>query len=914
MKKFLKITLITILTILAVALLAPMFLTGKISEIVKREANNMLTAKLDFEELDISLIRHFPNASVSLDNLTIVSGVEPFVGDTIVAADRISIVVNLASIFKESGFEVKRILLDKPYIHGEKSAAGEVNWDIMKVAEESAESAESEPTEESEKSEPSAFRLALKDVSIEDAELHYDDDSTKMHAAISPLNLTLSGDFSAAQSQLKLNTLAQNVLFEAEGMKIANGVEMELNADINADLERDLFILNDNTFRINAIEMRLDGHASLMEQGVEVDLKLDSNDVKFRDVLSLVPMFYTNQFKDLKADGELKLAAWAKGIMAQGSLPAFEITLDVKDGMFRYSSLPKSVTDINISAKLENGGGTVDATRLDIPNFGLKMGGNSLKATLSASTHVSDLQFATTAAGKLNLGAIKEVYPLADTISLKGVITADISLGGRLSHLTSKQLDRMHASGTLSIDDVNLRLKGMPEIDVYRITTSVSPSALTLGECRIKVGVSDISANGQLSNYLGWALRDDVLGGRLYINSTLLDMNELMRLTGSDTSTQTTPSEEPTSEDAPTSTTSSLKIPKNLDLVMQTSLKRVLFQKMEISDFVGNITVKDGVASLSKLVMNALGGSLSASGSYGTITKSEKPQLLLNAEVKEASFARTFQELEFIQRLIPIFEKTGGNFSMKFDMTGSINEDMSIDYPTLNASGEVSSKNIQLANVPIFNALSSKLNTSSLQQSLEGKLIVIEFSVNKGHITTKPFDLQFGSTKVNLSGTTGLDQSIDYIAKVTMPKENSKMLQTLNVNIGGTFSKPQITVDIESATKEILGNLISSRIEQLAGDKSGQEDETTEEGSDDTDTEESSVDEAERMREDARKAGDKLIQEAERRRDEMIAAAESPIAKAAAKAAGDLLVKTAREQAKGLADRTEAEIARRQNK
>ena len=40
----------------------------------------MLTARLDFEKLDISLLRHFPNASLELDGLTLVGGAEPFVG------------------------------------------------------------------------------------------------------------------------------------------------------------------------------------------------------------------------------------------------------------------------------------------------------------------------------------------------------------------------------------------------------------------------------------------------------------------------------------------------------------------------------------------------------------------------------------------------------------------------------------------------------------------------------------------------------------------------------------------------------------------------------------------------------------------------------------------------------------------
>ena len=53
MKKIVKIAAIVVAVILAIALIAPIALKGKIADIVKREAKAMLAAKLDFEKLDI---------------------------------------------------------------------------------------------------------------------------------------------------------------------------------------------------------------------------------------------------------------------------------------------------------------------------------------------------------------------------------------------------------------------------------------------------------------------------------------------------------------------------------------------------------------------------------------------------------------------------------------------------------------------------------------------------------------------------------------------------------------------------------------------------------------------------------------------------------------------------------------------
>ena len=59
-KKGLKITGIVIGTILVIMLILPFAFKGKILEIVKKEANNMLNAKLEFADLNLSFFSHFP--------------------------------------------------------------------------------------------------------------------------------------------------------------------------------------------------------------------------------------------------------------------------------------------------------------------------------------------------------------------------------------------------------------------------------------------------------------------------------------------------------------------------------------------------------------------------------------------------------------------------------------------------------------------------------------------------------------------------------------------------------------------------------------------------------------------------------------------------------------------------------------
>ena len=254
MKTFLKISGIVIAVLLAVVIIVPMALKPKIGEIVKREANGMLNARLDFDNLDLSLLRHFPHASVELKGLTLV-GIDRFEGDTIVAADRISVVVNLMSLFGDTGYEVTKILLDRPAVAARKLADGAVNWDVMKPTGE-----EPEPeTEEETDSEPSAFKLQICDFRISDASISYVDDSTKIYFTTRPLDLRLRGDMSASQTDLDLVLKLGGMNCRMDRMKMLSDAELELKSVIAADFENGRYTLSKNTLRLNAIELGIDG-------------------------------------------------------------------------------------------------------------------------------------------------------------------------------------------------------------------------------------------------------------------------------------------------------------------------------------------------------------------------------------------------------------------------------------------------------------------------------------------------------------------------------------------------------------------------------------------------------------------------------------------------------------------------------
>ena len=599
----------------------------------------------------------------------------------------------------------------------------------------------------------------MRDVRLSEAVVRYEDDSTGMRAGVDPLDLRLSGDLSGERSDLDLRLEAHRLSYAAGGVALLRDADLTADVTLDADLKNKRFTFSDNRLSLNAIALSLDGWVALADDRTEMDVRVNSSKVEFRDVLSLVPAFYTRDFENLTASGQLTLDAWAKGVLAGDRLPAFETTLAVRDGSFKYASLPKAVTGITIDARAANPGGTADATTVDVPTFALTMAGNALRGSFSAATPMSDLRFKAAAAGKVDLGAVKEVYPLGDSIALAGVVTADMQASGRMSDIERERYEAIAASGRLTVEGVTAALAGLPEVKVRRAAMSVSPAALTLSELGVTVGRSDIEASGTLSNYIGYLLRDQTLRGRLDVRSSLLDLNELLG-DASEASADTGAAAAP----ADTAAMRAVVVPQNLDLALGASLKKILFQKMVLDDFTGSLTVAKGTVSMNRLAMNAFGGRMSASGSYSTAADAQRPALKLKAEIADASFSTTFDQLDVVRRMVPLFEKTGGDYSMSLDLATRLTQTMDPDYATLQADGAICSKNIRVQNIAVFDQLAAALKNDALRR-IEAKDVDIRFTIRDGRIATQPFDLSVGGISLNLSGSTGLDQTIDYTAR-----------------------------------------------------------------------------------------------------------------------------------------------------
>lgn len=786
MKKALKIAGITVGVILILLLVLPFAFQGKIEKIVKQEGNKMLNAQFDFSALNISLLRNFPSASVTLEDFYL-KGTGAFENDTLIQAGELTAAVNLFSLFGDSGYDISKIIIEDTKVKAIVLEDGKPNWDVMKASAE-------EDTVQETSAESSPFRIKLKRLSVKDLSVSYDDRQAGMYAAIENLRATCSGDFGSERTLVDLELKTPALTYRTGGVPFLNRAALEADMNVDADLVNNKFTLQDNSISLNAIKLNIDGWAAMQKDGVGMDIKLNTNEVGFKELLSLIPAIYAKDFQDLKTDGKASLTAFAKGTLTQEQMPQFEVALNVENAMFRYPSLPAGVDGINISATVKNPGGNIDATEVTINPFDFTLAGNpfSLKAIVKTPTSDPDLQ--ATAKGTLDLGKIKDVYPLED-MSLNGTIQADMNLAGKLSYIEKEQYDKMKAEGSIRLNGMRLNMKDLPTVDIQRSTFSFSPRYLQLSETTVNIGNNDVTLDSRFENYLGYALKGSTLKGNLNISSNHLNLNDFM-------STDTTAVQAQATADttATTSSTGAIRIPENLDFNMQANLKEVLFDKMKLENVNGTLLVKNGTIDMQNLSFNTMGGSITANGAYSA-PKASQPHLNAGFDMKNIGFAQAYQELGLVQQLAPIFKGLKGNFSGNLQIDTPLDENMSPVMQKVQGSGNLSTKDLSLSGVKFIDQVADIVKKPSMKE-IEVKDLNLGFEIKDGRVNTQPFDLKLGDYTMNLSGSTGLDQTIDYTGKITLPSEGiGSALGTVDMTIGGTFTSPKVGIDMASLAK-----------------------------------------------------------------------------------------------------------------
>lgn len=498
--KILKITGIFLLILVAFILLIPTLFGTHIINLVKKEINNNVNAKVEFADGNLSLLRHFPNISIRLERVSIANTNE-FAGDTLLAASSIDVAVNLFSVIRGSNIRVNGIYLDSPRINAIINKEGKANWEIAKNDGVGSETA---TTDEA------SFNLSLRKYEIRNGYIKYNDQSTGTLAEFAGLNHSGSGNFSRDLFTLQTETQTSQASFTYANLPYLINTNTKITANIRVDNNNSKYSFKTDEIYVNKLRLSADGFFQLLNDStyfMDIRFVAPNNDIK--ELVSLIPGVYQNEFDKLNTTGMAELNGYVKGIYSPQQMPAYDVNISVVDGSFHYADLPGTISKINFGMKVNNPDGQNDNLVVKVPRGHFEMGTESVDFHFLFRNPESKQYVEAGIKGDINLSTLSQFVKLNNGTRISGNISADANFKGSLLTQDGKHPD-FTGNGTFEGKNLNYSSKEFPQplqngkfrIDVVNHNGIANNTSINLYNGHIEIGKDPLDFTLQVNKPL----------------------------------------------------------------------------------------------------------------------------------------------------------------------------------------------------------------------------------------------------------------------------------------------------------------------------------------------------------------------------------------------------------------------------
>ena len=807
LKTILKVIGALIILFLIALFTAPYFFKDQIKVKIAQAINEKVDANIAFADADLSLIKNFPNATVSLDSLVIINKA-PFAGDTLVSLGELNLKMSIKELFKGENEEIKidGISSKNGLINIIFNKDGIGNYDIALKDETSKDNGKSKP-----------LKLNIQNYQIENFKFKYFDEASQIKMVIDSLNHEGTGDFAASKLDLVTKSTAK-VSLDLGKVNYMKNVALTLDAVLGIDLEKSKYTFKENKALINQLPLEFDGFIQLVEAGQEYDLKFKTPTSSFKNFLGVIPSAYDASLDNIKTTGDFTVFGFAKGLYSDKTVPKFNIDITSKNASFKYPDLPKTVQNITIDTKIINETGILNDTYVNLDQLSFQIDQDVFNAKAKITNITENAIVDAALKGTINLANLTKAYPIKLAKPLSGILKADVTTKFDMASVEKSEYQKINNAGTMSLSGFNYADENGKTMKISTALVQFNPSQVNLKQFDATTGKSDISVTGILENFYGFIFRNQELKGNFFMNSKQLAVDDFMTA-GED-------------RKADGKKPDAMKIPAFLNCSLTAKANTVLYDNLTLRDVSGKLIVKDEKVTLENVKTSIFGGTIGVNGAVST--KGKVPVFDMNLSLNQVDIAQSFTQLDLLKKIAPIAGIVNGKLNSTIKLNGNLTESMSPDLKTLTGDllGQLLSTTVNSSNSTLLTALASNIKFIDVSKiNLNDIKAAITFK--DGKVNVRPFDIKYKDIKATIGGTHGFDQSMNYSLKFDVPAKylgseaneliaklspaDAVKLESIPVSavLTGNFSNPKIATDIKTAVTNLTNQLIQQQKERL---------------------------------------------------------------------------------------------------
>lgn len=603
----------------------------------------------------------------------------------------------------------------------------------------------------------------------------------------SDLFFSLKGRFSEPQN-LKPRLKAR--LMVKDGF-VSNGKAPVPMNHLNMDLNVDLPSLDTNQLMIDLKNLGFDLGPNNSFKAVVKTKGLNEMQVN-ADIKGAVDLQTLDQalgLKDIDVRGLMDTNIKANGIFSLDKklFPKTNGYLNLKNGWLKTKYYPNPVQNINIIANIINTDGTFKSLGVKLDPFRFDFEGNPVFVNADLQ-NFEDVLYKVRAKGVLNVGRIYRVFAKKG-FDVSGLIMADLSLNGRQSYATKGQYSKLDNKGNLILKNIKATTEFLPKsFFIKEGNFRFENEKMWFSKFLATYGKSDFSLNGYLLNTINYFIeRKGTLHGQFTLNSNYVLIDEFMALKNGDNSKKSIELEYAKVENPKSSGV--VIIPKNLDVSLQTNIRKVEFKGLALNHLKGQASVEKGQVYLKNTSFDIIGSKVNIDARY----QDESP-LTANYDVAlkvmDFDVQRAYKEIDMVREMATAAKNVKGIVSIDYKLKGDFDRNMKPIYPSLEGGGIVNLRDVEVKNLKMLSAVGDNIGAKAFNNP-DMKGVNIETHIKNNLIHVDKFTFKVSILRPSISGTTSFNGLLDLRVRIGILPGG---LIGFPIVVTGTHENPKIKI------------------------------------------------------------------------------------------------------------------------
>ncbi|MDD3876177.1 MAG: AsmA-like C-terminal region-containing protein [Bacteroidales bacterium] len=818
-KYFLIVFGTLVLGFLLFAFIVSTYYNEEVKEFFVAELNKNVQTEIIIGETDLSLLKNFPYATLSIQNVFAKDAILNENKDTLLFAKRVDLNFNIFNIFLQR-YSIKGINVSDASLNIRVYDDYSNNYTFWKSSEDTIND---------------AFEINLEKIKCNKLRLRYNHAPLHQHYDFYVGEGTLKGKFHSDNFTLDVDASAFVNKLIIDDISFLPQKKADINLLLEVNTDKESYNIKDGSLKVGEMVFNVTGKVVIEEHTTDLNLTIASNRLKLQDFIKEWPDQYRKYLDNYDASGIVIFDTKIVGDMGEGFTPYVNLNFELQDGSLTQKTTDVNLSELSVKGSFNNGlEKTFESFSLTFENFSAKLKQGQIRGQARVQNFIKpQLDF--------NVNVNADIKELTDLVypsffeNVEGGLSADIVFNGKLNSFNSFTHDDFINStceGQLKLLNVGFSINNRGFSDVNS-ELKFNNNDIVIDSLSARYGSSDMSFKGYFRNALAYLFIPDekvMIDASLF--STNLVIDEILK------------NDQQNNED---SASYKLSFSDKIHFKFRIFADNLSFEKFKTTNFSGNFTLSNKVLTAENISFNALDGDVSLSGSVDgrneTVLLTQCKALL-----NRCNITKLFIQLNNFGQENLTDKNLKGFLSASVDFSGSWSNGLEVNMPSIITQAQLVIENGELLGYGPIKELSRYVRVSDLNH-IRFETLENTIDISNSCITIPHMDIKSDAVNISARGTHHFDNRIDYRLEVRLSEllgnkarrenrenEDFGVVQddglgglTLFLKILGNVDNPVVSYDSRSAVSNVTTNFttdVKNTIEKIREEFSSSQNDT----------------------------------------------------------------------------------------